>query len=88
LTQLNKINTLIKIKMATLKKIETVVKHRVTKEPELQATKLPTSYVFWLTLRSKFLDKLAENNTVILDQWKEFEDEELTKIEQEDGKWE
>lgn len=61
-----------------LTEIEKTMDAEVMENP----TTLPTSYVMWLTLRSKFVDELAAKDTTILDRWKEFETwslEELTR---------
>lgn len=44
---------------------------------------LPTSYVLWLTIRSKFIDELALHNPEILSKWKEFEDKQLLAMEEQ-----
>lgn len=44
---------------------------------------LPTSYVLWLTMRSRFIDEIAKTNAEILIQWKEFENQEMQRIQTE-----
>jgi hypothetical protein len=48
---------------------------------DVKPTTLPTSYVMWLTMRSQFIDKLAETDTEIFHKWKEFEEYMIQNIE-------
>jgi hypothetical protein len=48
-----------------------------------QNTILPLSYVMYLTIRSKFIDALAQTDVEILHKWKEFENKEMEAMEQE-----
>lgn len=51
-------------------------------QDEHQKATLPTAYVMWLTIRSKFIDYLGETDTEILNKWKQFEDQQLEIIQQ------
>jgi len=44
---------------------------------------LPTSYILWLTMRSRFVDELTKQNAEILNTWSHFEDQEQTRLEKE-----
>jgi len=44
---------------------------------------LPTSYVLWLTMRSRFIDELGKTDTEILNLWSNFENEQLSLLEKE-----
>jgi len=44
---------------------------------------LPTSYILWLTMRSRFIDEIAKQNADILNQWSYFEAQEIKRIESE-----
>lgn len=57
------------------------IPHNEFQEEHQKAT-LPTAYVMWLTIRSKFIDYLGETDTEILNKWKQFEDVELEKLQQ------
>jgi len=50
-------------------------------QEEHQKATLPTAYVMWLTIRSRFIDYLGETDTEILNKWKQFEDQELEKLQ-------
>jgi len=46
-----------------------------------QPTKIPTAYVMWLTMRSRFIDEYAEKFPDILIHWKEYEDLQMQALE-------
>lgn len=49
----------------------------------LPKTKLPIAYVMWLTIRSKFVDALIEGKVIDESNWKEFEQTEIEKMQEE-----
>jgi len=51
-----------------------------------QNTILPLSYVMYLTIRSKFIDAMAEKDPELLNKWKEFENLQMELLEQETQK--
>jgi len=53
-----------------------------------QNTILPLSYVMYLTIRSKFIDALAEKDPDILNKWKEFENLQFEVLDLENAKLE
>jgi len=48
-----------------------------------QPQKLPLAYVMYLTMRSKFIDQLALHDEEILSKWKEYENQQITLMEQQ-----
>ncbi|QXP08006.1 MAG: hypothetical protein [Arizlama microvirus] len=44
---------------------------------------LPMSYVMWLTIRSKFIDHIAAKNITILEEWKQYEMEQIEELQRE-----
>lgn len=49
---------------------------------ELKPNQLPTSYVMWLTIRSKFLDQVTLEQPELFERYKEFENDYLNQLEQ------
>lgn len=52
-------------------------------QQEAPTTKLPMSYVMWLTIRSKFIDEYAKTHPEILNLWKEYETQEIDRLIEE-----
>jgi len=48
---------------------------------QAETKKLPLSYVMYLTMRSRFIDALALNDTEVLNKWKEYENLEIKRIQ-------
>lgn len=46
-------------------------------------TTLPTAYVVWLTIRSKFLDEICSKDIDMLHRFKEFETEAIEELQRQ-----
>lgn len=65
--------------MTTTQKLSEAIQDE--NKPETQLTKVPTSYVLWLTFRSQFVDEMAKTDPTILERWKEYENNKLEELE-------
>lgn len=55
----------------------------ISEEQTPQPQKLPLAYVMYLTMRSKFIDLLALHDEEILSKWKEYENQQILLMEQQ-----